>query len=225
MKEASFHCLDGTHDRYMIIDSGFLRENKFIVCPNENVIKIPDGEEIIWLFLTENGDLCRKHLHEVNLRTTENITLGKWEKKVVGVTWLGKDDRKGPMLYETGKNKALSRKGLEVLDGVLDESNARVCLLSRRNKNICIREGEVIGQVFSVQELDAMPEAEEWTYDSLYEQIVIDVQLNDVDRNQIVQMLYERRNAISLNEEDLWETRLPAFSIEISDNTPIYQRP
>src|SRR5215469_7220482 len=129
------------------------------------------------------------------------------------------------MLYGTGNNKAFSRKGLEVLDGVLDESNARVCLLSRRNKKVCIREREVIGQVFSVQELDAMPDSEEWTYDSLYEQIDTDEQLNNVDINQIVQMLYERRIAISLNEEDLGKTRLPAFSIELSDNTPIYQRP
>src|SRR5215469_1265065 len=107
----------------MIIGSGFLRENKFIVCPNENVIKIPDGEGIILLLLTENGNLCRKHLYEVNLRTTENVTIGKREKNVVGVTWLGKDDRKGPMLEAAGKNKALALKGLEVLDGVLDESN------------------------------------------------------------------------------------------------------
>src|SRR5215469_13235754 len=33
-----------------------------------------------------------------------------------------------------------------------------------------------------------------------------------------------RRNAISLNEEDLGETSLPAFSIELSDSTPIYHR-
>jgi len=38
-------------------------------------------------------------------------------------------------------------------------------------------------------------------------------------------MLFERRAAISLNEEDLGATRLPAFSIELSQQSPIYQRP
>src|SRR5215469_10449189 len=129
------------------------------------------------------------------------------------------------MVYGTGHRCALERKGLQVMDGILDGRNPRISLSSGKRKCLRVKAGEVIGQVFSVLELDAVQEASEWTKESLKEQLVTDPHLTDPEVSRLIDMLYDKSRAISLNEEDLGATQLPFFSIELNDSTPIYQRP
>src|SRR5215469_8948836 len=129
------------------------------------------------------------------------------------------------MLYGLGHRCALDRKGLNVMDGILDDSRPTIGVKSSKRKTLRIKEGDVIGQVFSVLEVDAMQERDEWTRESLKEQLNTDLALTEPEVNQIVEMLYENRRAISLNEEDLGATRLPSFGIKLMDSNPIYQRP
>ena len=77
--------------------------------------------------MTENGDLCRKHLHEVNLRSTENITFGKGEKKVVGVTWLGKDNKKMEIGFYRGHWNTKTREDHRIKNDMNFELEGEVC--------------------------------------------------------------------------------------------------
>ena len=226
MKETTFYIISGKNEWYdMILGCEFLRTNGFEICPRENVIRIRDGDGFIRLSFSPDGELNRKHLCEVNLRATESMEVMKGERKSIGVSWRGWEEETGLMMYGTGCRNTLERKGLTVLDGVLDERNPRIWVSSRKNKRIRVNQGDVVGLVFTVLELDAVQQADEWTRESLKEQLNTESHLTEPEVDEIVNMLYERRAAISLNEEDLGATRFPAFSIELSQQSPIYQRP
>jgi len=226
MNECTFYIIDSKNEQYdLVLGCEFLRKNGFEICPRENVIRIRDGDGFIRLSFATDGELSRKHLCEANLRATESVEVLKGERKSIGVTWRGWEKGTGQMMYGIGCRSTLERKGLTVLDGVLDEGNPRICVSSSKRKRIRVNQGDVVGQVFTVLELDAVQQADEWTCESLKEQLNTESHLTEPEVDRIVNMLYERRAAISLNEEDLGATCLPAFSIELSQQSPIYQRP
>src|SRR5215469_487985 len=226
MKESTFYILDGENEQYdCILGSEFLRANGFEIHPKENAVKIRDVDGYTLLSFSTSGELDRQHLCKMNLIADESVTLLKGKNEYIGVTWKGWDPGSGQMLYGTGRRCPLENKGMQVMDGILDGRNPRICLSSGIRKKLRVQAGDVIGEVYSVLEIDAIPEASEGTRERLSEQLISDPLITDPDKRKLIEMLYANRRAISLNEEDLGATQLPSFSIDLIDETPIYQRP
>ncbi|XP_064104044.1 uncharacterized protein LOC135213874 [Macrobrachium nipponense] len=72
---------------------------------------------------------------------------------------------------------------------------------------------------------DSVKGGDDWEYVELRGRVEVDENVSDDKRWWLMQMLWDRRGALSRGEEDFWGSKLPEFKIVLEDDTPIYQRP
>ena len=99
--------------------------------------------------------------------------------------------------------------------------------VSRQRK---IRAGEAIGRISTIVELegDQVEEAnttDDWNNEKLEKQINVGKEITDEQRTKIYQMLLRTKTALSKNETDIGKAKVTPHEIELTDNTPIWQKP
>ena len=118
-----------------------------------------------------------------------------------------------------------------MFDGLMNMDDTRVCIQVRpdiKHKIRGIQAGDVLGSLFSVVEVgyESMGNGVGgWMSNELKEKVKLMPRLEEVRREQVLNMLWERRGALSQGDEDLEASKLPEFKIVLTDDTPIYQRP
>ncbi|XP_064111442.1 uncharacterized protein LOC135218930 [Macrobrachium nipponense] len=108
-----------------------------------------------------------------------------------------------------------------------------------RRKRVCGKcEGDFVGLLYTLVSTDdercvevwqvitaSVKGGEDWEYDELRERVKVDKNVSDNERRHLMQMLWDRRGAVSHGDRDFWGSKLPEFKIVLEDDTPIYQRP
>ena len=61
--------------------------------------------------------------------------------------------------------------------------------------------------------------------DELKEKVKLMPGLEEMRREQVLHMLWERKGALGRGDVDLGAFKLPEFKIVLTDDIPIYQRP
>ncbi|XP_064107950.1 uncharacterized protein LOC135216509 [Macrobrachium nipponense] len=67
-------------------------------------------------------------------------------------------------------------------------------------------------------------EGDKWKYDELRERTEVDENVSDDKRKRLMQMLLDRRGALSCGDEDFGGAKLPEFKVILKDDTPTCQR-
>ena len=155
----------------------------------------------------------------------------------------------GPLLFYDGRVESARIKNfMEGEQGLLDpvdSSNLRVRVFNSGDKKRWLHEGDIIGRcstlievsdagvpsVCSVQALDASMEHTPNDQPTVLSRTKIEdkVKLGDhlspEQRSQIIDMIYGQREVLSTGDNDVGLTLKGKYRIELTDKTPIYQRP
>ena len=119
---------------------------------------------------------------------------------------------------------------LEGIDGILDseEENKFVFLkikdVAKKDK-VKIKKGDVVGLVCTIVELDSADESQEsWDVNDLKNKMDMGV-LSEEEKEQVFQMVGKVKEAFGKNEYDIGLANVSPHKIQITDETPIWQKP
>ena len=122
-----------------------------------------------------------------------------------------------------------SKKGLSGIDGVLSVENGRpnaIVMQCTDNKEHVIRKGERLGRISSIVECDSDDNTEStWSMDELINRVELGDHLSEDDRRSVLALLLKTQNALSRNENDIGQAKVVPHVIELTNKTPIWQRP
>ena len=177
----------------------------------------------------------------IEVVSKENVKLENDDVKQVKVGWRNWGDMNNRMVFLNGKDANYQvRRVAGVFDGIMNINDPKVCVQRKpgikSTKVRGIKVGDVIGSIWSVVDVDhdlstnnadvfVTGMNEEWTYETLRNRVRLREDMSVEDRRRVYNLLYERRNVLSRDDDDIGETRLPEFKIVLKDDTPIYQRP
>ena len=101
-------------------------------------------------------------------------------------------------------------------------------MLGKRSvcKKTKLSEGELIGYMYTVQAVDEkIDEIEnQWTKTKISEKISLE-NLNLDEKNKVLDMLQKVQLALSHGNQDIGSAQVQPHKIEVTDQTPIWQRP
>ena len=161
----------------------------------------------------------------------------KWDSINFDVDWF-KEREIGSMYYdgEVATDRLLGK--IEGYAGILAFENEFNVLVNKVScEPVCIKEGEVMGTISSLIEIDVKEiqvnnvsiESSEskvsWTSQKLRDDISLGKTLTEDEQDAVYNMLFNRCEVLSLGENDLGMVTIGNHKISLYDNTPIYQRP
>ena len=122
-------------------------------------------------------------------------------------------------------------KRVQSLEGIIaqtDEVPFVMCKKAYETKyDIKIRKGEKLGYINTVIELDESEEElkEKWTIDEIQEHIKLGDKLSSDQQRYVYKMLYCVQRSIGKSDTDIGKACVSPHTIEITNNTPIWQKP
>src|SRR5678815_3209439 len=247
MEESEVFVIDSRNEKYdVLLGYKFLSANGIVIHPDRRMIeKKVNKDGTCQMYVNDLGKVDVKLVKGVEVFALEDRSL-KTDKVVsVKVGWntnVGVDENQNSMFLVDGYDARYRVKRVaHVFDGIIDLNNPRVCMQKvpdvKKKRVRGIRVGDVVGSLYSVFALENSRENEccvladdiekkkDWVYDGMVDKVKLPEGLNEVRRQKIARMLWERRKALSKGDEDFGGAQLPAFRIVLSEDTPIYQRP
>jgi len=227
-KPAEFHVLESNKHKYdILLGEPFLRENKFIVNMSRMQISFNniDGSREIF-YMTPDGkiDSVMKEKFPVVAGETIMIDSNYIRPVKVNVDSSNYDvETERKLMYFTGLEK---KKCVRGVDGILEENqdDMHVLLLNDGDKRKQIREGEILGYINTIFQV----ETDEETVDDIVSKVVGELDIGDCNTNEEKQQIYDMIRAVQAvfgkDELDIGRVKMPPHSIELTDSTPIWQR-
>ena len=212
----------------VILGRKFCEENNIIInMANNKISKVYKDSSRVDIYI-EDGKITETIYENVPMISTEKTIL---ETDIVPVKFMvnliGNMEDKTEDFYYEGRCSSNKIKGL---DGVIDKTQKTVWITTRKGENrkgLVIRPGTVIGRVSTLVETneDQKEDNEEWTEDRLKAEIPLEHQLSEGEKEQVYKMLTEMNRSLSKNGSDIGLLNVTPQTIELTDETPIWQKP
>ena len=94
------------------------------------------------------------------------------------------------------------------------------------SREIKVKHGDIVGRISTMVELDEYEnEDNDWTMNKMKEQVNIGDQLTTQEKEKVLEMLLKVKYALSRNELDIGKANVTPHVIELTSQTPIWQRP
>ena len=236
----TYYDIDVNHAQFEIIEDDLIdfpiilgrkwcKDQRLIIdFAKRKVTKVNDNGSRINIQLDKDSVEARSVLHEnIKVYSTQNLVL-KSGINEVPVQFQGyKGTPYDSDMYFDGKCKNTSLEGLEgVLDGKFDSGTVFVKIKTGENGNKIIKKGDVVGSVYTMVALDETEEQIEdtWSLEDLKENISIG-DLQEEEKDKVYKAIYNAKNALSKGENDLGMAKVTPHHIELTDYTPIWQKP
>jgi hypothetical protein len=87
-----------------------------------------------------------------------------------------------------------------------------------------IKKGDVLGRVSLVVQLDEEDDADEWNLLRMENELNIGNHLLEGEKDRVLSMLTRVRTALSKTDSDIGRAHVTPQTIELTNNTPIYQK-
>ena len=131
-------------------------------------------------------------------------------------------------LYYEGKCK---NSKVEGVDGILNTNlKEKVIFVKKKvgeTGSICLKKGDLVGTVSTMVELDAQDTVEEEESLRLDElKTILNIgDLKPEESEKVLNMIFNTKEALSTGEFDIGKAKVTPHSIELTDYTPIWQKP
>ena len=215
----------------IVLGNKFCRNNHLIIDLSMNKIsKINPDESRVDIYIDKDQSMKTIVHKSILVRAMENIII---EDKLTAVPI-----QINHSCHTIQKNENFVYEGrcanqkLEGIDGIISSEEEKFVWikpkLGDQTTKQRIRAGEVVGRISTIVELDADEETtteSEWTIDRLTKEIKLGKDVTEDQRNRIYETLLRTNRALSKNESDIGKAIVTPHEIELTDYTPIWQKP
>lgn len=214
----------------VVLGTTFLKsENLYINMSLRKIGKIyPDNSKIDFYLDTENKLINIIHVNvpvyaQSDVKLTRSGVPVPVQGNFIPVNIAGSSD----VLFE-GK----TTRDTNAVDGILNlkQDVFSVILCTDAHDHKTVRKGEKLGLVSTLVDLeeDDVPDEntrETWNREILEQKIKLDDSLDSSQSNIVYDMLLTTQDAMSSGDDDIGRARVMPHSIELTNDTPIWQRP
>lgn len=189
--------------------------------------KVYSDESKIYFYLHDDGALNEMIFENIPVFAENDIIVSRNGDKVPITTYIDFDHfEQLDNFYYEGKIKPDTYG----VDGILSfsDSNSHIIMCASVRDKKSIRKGDRVGKVSSIIQLEADVDddnSKRWTLEQLQNDIELDDSLDQDQKNRIFDMLLLTQKVMSKGDNDIGKARVAPHVIELTDYTPIWQRP
>ena len=226
---------DGVIDQTLILGVDFLVNNKISVnVKNRKLTKFLDNGGHVDIYLNEHAYAVNIIHEAIPVYAAQSCYISKGESTRVPVNFelYGDTSCGTETMFYDGHFK---HKLLRGIDGIFE----RGCFshfVSIDNVGgqvgsvVGVKRGDCLGRVSTVIEMDDSREREEeeeatWSVEEICKEVKLGKDLHEDERTQVINMLVRTQNALSKDDNDIGLANVTPHCIELSNNTPIWQKP
>jgi hypothetical protein len=214
----------------IILGVDFLLKNKISVDSHKHrITKHNDDKSVCDIYLDEENKVKNIIYENLPVYCAQKVIIESEEtvKIPVKINFLsGNTSSEFNLLYFEGENGTKNR---ESLNGIIDKNSKDLFVLMNckeiKNKSI-VKKNDIIGRVSTIITIDNDNEDEEdrWTIEKLTNEIKLEKHFNENQKQEIYNMLSNSSEALSKSDSDIGSARVSPHHIELTDNTPIWQK-
>lgn len=220
----------------VVLGLSFLKLYQYIIdAKNRTITKIIDSRGKKIYRISDDGRIEGVTYRRVPVRAATNLTLNNrcmslLSVNVAGLDMLGAgEDDDSIFLFEgePASKFVSSSDGIVKFDSVAGAVVSVGGKITTREGYVKIKKGDRIGYITSLSQLEPLPESREsesWDGDRIRREIDL-CHLSEIQREEVYQMLLSAQVSISKGEFDIGRAKVIPHTIELSDNTPVWQRP
>ena len=230
VKHSQFEIVeDEAIDFPIILGRKWCKEQRLVIdYARRKVSKINDDGSKVIIQLEEENAKAKSILHEnVKVYSTQNLML-KPGINEVPVQFEGYEGTPYESdMYFDGKCKNNCLEGLEgILDCKSDSGTVFIKIKPGENGNKVLKKGDVVGSIYTMVALDEKEEEVDntWTLEEMIENINVG-ELTEEQKDVVYRTIFNAKNALSQGEHDIGEAKVTPHQIELTDYTPIWQKP
>ena len=231
-----FYILDKETDNHdIILGLQFMKDNKITLHPHRQSIEQRFSKDHSRkVFLETKGKQIKRIYRGEELVATEEVKLKTNEPSIIKVTWKENDVKQGQQdkMFIDGEGAHFKvKRSIHVFDGILDPQKMIICVQPKVGKNYQnhrIKQGDIVAKAYSILQVKVANQEnqfQKWTKQEIYQELDFGKVLTPDQRRRALELCWKHRETISRDGTDIGVSRLPPFKIELSKNTPIYQKP
>ena len=222
---------DSAIDVPMILGLDFLKSNKMTIDMKRRVVTCRDLSNAITKFYVDGeGAMARVVEENIPVYAAESVKLKNEVLKIpiiMNVT-AGPAGNEDSYYYRS----EFKNKKVEGIDGIIGRNGEKHIMIQRigseSNNEMCIKKGDKVGSVSTIIEMEE-DEAQcldsKWSMEDIKDIKGLSSQLTDEEREKVHKMLLKTSRALSKNDNDIGMAQVTPHTIELTDSTPIWQRP
>jgi len=223
-------CHDRKYD--IILGEQYLYDNKFILNIKRRRIsfKNADGSRSDY-YVSKSGDAVTAVHERVPVVAAEHLSLGKEARPLRVNFCIAQHQVEKPrrLFYFDGRMKD---KGVTGYEGFLEEEQKeKYVVVANKHKGnpkqkVNIKPGDIVGYVSTVIETEHEDvEPISWSLEELRSKVEVGSHITDLQKESVFNMLAEVQEVFGKTDNDVGRANVPPHSIELTDHTPIWQRP
>ena len=115
----------------------------------------------------------------------------------------------------------------ESVSGIFDSENSvNILIQNNSNKEKLIKKGKTVGYINTLATVTEEENEEEWNLEKVKESIKVNHKnLNGEQKEQVYEMLLNCHTSLSKNSNDIGNALVTPHTIELTNETPIWQKP
>lgn len=205
----------------------FNRESMSIDMSRRRLGRLGCNGSMTYFYFDKDHKLSNVIYESIPVYAADNIKLTKSGTRVPLQINTSLFDGSSKEFYFEGNAK----HDMNCIDGVIDickdETFVVVCSAVRENKYI--RKGQQLGNISTMIDLTGEVDDEElsshWTRDRLLNEIELGMSLENCQKVLVYDMLLRVHKVMSTNDGDIGKAKVTPQVIEVTNNSPIWQRP
>lgn len=227
-------CADKDINYPIILGMEFLKENMIIIdMTKQKISKTNSDDSLINVYLDENGEVINVVRENVPVYCKEKtiVKSGETMKVPVFANTSSCMDPQLNLFYFEGNP---SNKKIETISGIIDQEEDDKYILVKATEGSrvgsTIKKGNLVGRMstvlsIEVDKVDGDKGNKKWTLDKLREEVELQDNINDVQKELVYDMLVDTRGALSTGDADIGKAKVVPHHIDLTENTPIWQKP
>lgn len=213
-------------DSPIVLGTSFLRQfsGSINMSKRRLGLKSKDGTNIV-IYCSRDGEMETMVCEALPVFSAQDMNLKKNEVAVASLT-VNLSVRQKERLSGDWHFTGITNKKYRTVDGIIGKQQDDPKVYCVAEADTTVKQGEKMGLLYTLIQVDDIEEVDEgWTRERIRAEVKIGSQLNEEQKTSVVDMLSNIQCSLSKNENDIGKANVLPHSIEITDNTPIWQKP
>ena len=225
-----FYILSDSSFKYqMILGIDFFRETNALINVAKRTLRLTAKDKsILHVKLDCNNKIVSERHENVSVFAVSDISIDKGSTAFVSikssVVNKSNESLENEQYYFEGDH---CNGKFDIMCGVIDLNQENGVLVKNlTDKKQKLKEGERLGTLSTLVTAEEDELDEKWNMDKLKEKVKLENPLlSESNKKDVYNMLMNANNALSTGDADIGKARVPSHHIEITDCTPIWQKP
>ena len=210
---------------FVILGIDFLKNNRIELCPKRQMVIVHfEQGGSMELYLKGDGNLLRVMYCNIACYSSSNVMLSPGKVLPVPVSFAIPSQHSSDHLVMYSDENLGHKSVVNGISGIMDISNKHILMVSPE-KSVQIKEGQNIGNVSSVVEIDLSDEpASGHLSDDSLKTFLFMPECSVEQQTEVFSKLKPFKSVFSSGDADVGLANVTEHVVRLSDNTPIYQK-